>query len=189
MRILVAITGASGVIYGKRVLEVLAQKEEINVELVISEAGKKLLKKEVDSSYEKIKNHADQTHRPNEIEAPPSSGSSLYDCMIIVPCSMSSLSKIANGISDNLITRAASVFLKENRNLILIPRETPLTTTWLTNMEKLSHEGAVILPAMPAFYHNPDSIDDLVNFTVGKILDAIDIEHSLFKRWDDTLQY
>lgn len=185
MRILLAITGASGVIYGKRLLEVLNDKENAQVELIVSEAGRKLLDKELDIGYNDLKREADEVYSPDNLEAPPSSGSSQYDCMVILPCSMSSLSKIGSGISDNLITRAALVFLKENRDLVLAPRETPLTTKWLDKMKELSEEGAIILPAMPAYYHNPRSIDDLVEFIVGKVLDSLDIQNRLFERWDD----
>jgi len=183
MKLLLCITGASGVVYGKRLLEVLNEIEGVEVELVISEAGKNLLKKELRIKHEKISQMADKVYDPEDLDSPPSSGSTLYDAMAIVPCSMSSLSKIANGISDNLITRAAAVFLKEDRKLILTPRETPMTSTWLKNMYELSTEGAIILPAIPGFYHEPESIDDIVDFIVGKILDSLDIENSMFERW------
>ncbi len=185
MRLLLAITGASGVRYGKKLLEALSQKDDTHVELIVSEAGRELIEKELKSTYEELSVMADKEHAPDDLEAPPSSGSSIYDGMAIVPCSMSSLSKIAAGISDNLITRAAAVFLKEDRSLILTPRETPLSTTWLENMSRLSEQGVTILPAMPAFYHEPSSIDDMVDFLVGKILDSFDIEHSLYERWED----
>ncbi|MBS3781656.1 MAG: UbiX family flavin prenyltransferase [Candidatus Thermoplasmatota archaeon] len=185
MKLLLCITGASGVIYGERLLEVLSKKEGVKVELIVSKAGKNLLKKELDTDPREIYEMADEVYDPEDLDSPPSSGSSLYDSMMIVPCSMSSLSKIASGISDNLITRAAAVFLKENRKLILTPRETPMTTTWLKNMYELSAEGAIVLPTMPAFYHEPDSIDDIVNFVVGKILDSLDIDNSMFRRWEN----
>lgn len=183
MKILLAISGASGVIYGKRLLEVLSEKENVQIELVVSEAGKKLIRTELDVLYEEIVAHADEVYQPDDLEAPPSSGSSKYEGMMIVPCSMSSLSKIAKGISDNLITRAAAVFLKEDKKVILTPRETPLTTLWLKNMYELSKEGATILPAMPAFYGDPDTIDDLVDFLVGKVMDSFGIDNSLYTRW------
>ncbi|MFP3872718.1 MAG: UbiX family flavin prenyltransferase [Candidatus Natronoplasma sp.] len=183
MKILLAITGASGVVYGKRVLDVLSEREDIEVELIVSEAGRELMKTELDVPYDEVKKKADSVHEPSNLKAPPSSGSSHYHGMAVVPCSMSSLSKIANGISDNLITRAASVFLKENRKLVLTPRETPLTSPWLKNMYDLSREGAVVLPAMPGFYGGQESIDDLVDFVAGKILDSLEIENSLYRRW------
>lgn len=185
MKLLLCITGASGVIYGKRLLEILSTIEDVDVELIVSEAGKDLLKKEQGVDEEEISKMADKVYDPADLNSPPSSGSSLYDAMAIVPCSMSSISKIASGISDNLITRAAAVFLKEDRKLILTPRETPMTTTWLKNMQKLSTEGAIILPAMPGFYYEPESINDIVDFIVGKILDSLGIENSMFERWEN----
>ncbi len=185
MKLLLCITGASGVIYGKRLLEVLSENEDVEVELIVSEAGKDLLKRELDIEYDKISRMADEVYDPEELDSPPSSGSSLYDAMAVVPCSMSSISKIANGISDNLITRAAAVFLKEDRKIILTPRETPMTTTWLKNMYELSAEGAIILPAMPGFYHEPESLEEIVDFLVGKILDSLEIKNSMFERWEN----
>jgi len=185
MKLLLCITGASGVIYGKRLLEVLSENEDVEVELIVSEAGKDLLKRELDIEYDKISRMADEVYDPEGLDSPPSSGSSLYDAMAVVPCSMSSISKIANGISDNLITRAAAVFLKEDRKIILTPRETPMTTTWLKNMYELSAEGAIILPAMPGFYHEPESLEDIVDFLVGKILDSLEIKNSMFERWEN----
>lgn len=185
MKLLLCITGASGVIYGKRLLEVLSENEDVEVELIVSEAGKNLLKRELDIEYDKISRMADEVYDPEELDSPPSSGSSLYDAMAVVPCSMSSISKIANGISDNLITRAAAVFLKEDRKIILTPRETPMTTTWLKNMYELSAEGAIILPAMPGFYHEPESLEEIVDFLVGKILDSLEIKNSMFERWEN----
>ncbi|MEF8835250.1 MAG: UbiX family flavin prenyltransferase [Candidatus Thermoplasmatota archaeon] len=187
MKLLLCITGASGVIYGKRLLEILSETEDVEVELIISEAGKDLLKRELDIQLEDLSQMADEVYDSEDLDSPPSSGSSLYDAMAIVPCSMSSLSKIATGVSDNLITRAAAVFLKEDRKLLLTPRETPMTTTWLKNMHELSEEGVIVLPAMPGFYHDPESIDDIVDFIVGKILDSLEIEHLLFERWNDKM--
>ncbi len=185
MRLLLCISGASGVRYGTKLLKVLSSNESVNVDLVISEAGKDLLQRESNTEIDEIKDKADRFYDPDDLDSPPSSGSSLFDAMAIVPCSMSSLSKIASGVSDNLITRAAAVFLKENRKLVLVPRETPMTTIWLDKMKELSSEGAVILPAMPGFYHDPKSIDDLVDFIVGKILDSLDIENEMFQRWEE----
>ncbi len=185
MRLLLAITGASGVEYGKRLLEVLSENNDTSMEIIVSDAGRELLESELELSYSEMVELAGEEYGPDELDAPPSSGSSRYDGMAIVPCSMSSLSKISKGISDNLITRAAAVFLKEERKLVLTPRETPLSTTWLKNMYEISDEGATILPAMPAFYQDPSSIDDMVDFVVGKILDSFEIEHSLYDRWEE----
>jgi flavin prenyltransferase len=119
------------------------------------------------------------------LDASVSSGSFLHNGMVIVPCSMKSLSSIANGYDDTLISRAASVTLKESRKLIVVPRETPLSRIHLENMIKLQEAGAIILPAMPGFYHNPSTIEEIVDHLVGKILDQLNIEHDLFRRWKD----
>ena len=174
MRVLVAITGASGVVYGMRLIEVLKEKK-IETNCIVSRGAEKILKHEVAEEL--------SCYRENEIEAPFSSGSSLQDAMVIVPCSMKTLAAIACGYASNLITRSADVMLKEKRRLILVPRETPLNEIHLENMLKLSKLGAIILPAMPAFYHNPREIKDLVDFIVGKILDCLGIENELYRRW------
>ncbi|MEW6069112.1 MAG: UbiX family flavin prenyltransferase [Candidatus Thermoplasmatota archaeon] len=179
MRIVVGITGASGVIYGIRLLENL----KLEKHLIISENAKKLLEDETDYKLEDVKKLANYYYENSDLFAKISSGSFKFDAMVIVPCSTSTFSKIANGIADNLITRVASVCLKERRKLIIVPRETPLSTIHLQNLAKLSQENVVVLPAMPAFYHKPKRIDDLVNFVVGRILDAIGIEHEVYKRW------
>lgn len=188
MKLLLCITGASGIRYGTRLLEILSEKDTVDVDVVLSSAGEGLLNKEAKIDQDDIIELSDNVYDPDDLDSPPSSGSSLYDAMAIVPCSMSSISKIAKGISDNLITRAAAVFLKENRKLVLVPRETPMTTMWLENMKELSSEGATILPAMPAFYHDPETVEDMVDFVVGKILDSLDIENSMFERWEDKVE-
>ncbi|MDI6707649.1 MAG: UbiX family flavin prenyltransferase [Candidatus Thermoplasmatota archaeon] len=179
MRVVVGITGASGVIYGIRLLENLKAEKH----LIISENAKKLLEYETGYELKEAIKLAEHYYENEDLFAKISSGSFKFDALIIVPCSTSTFSKIANGIADNLITRAASVCLKERKKLIIVPRETPLSTIHLQNLAKLSQEGAVILPAMSAFYHKPKRIDDLVNFVVGRILDALGIEHKLYKRW------
>lgn len=180
MRVLVAITGASGVIYGLRLLEVLKDKK-LETHCVISEAAKKIIRHEVRGK--KYQSLIESCHAANDIEASFSSGSFKLDAMVVAPCSMKTLAAIANGYADNLITRAADVMLKERRKLVLVPRETPLSAIHLENMLKLSQLGVVILPAMPAFYHNPKSVEDLVDFVAGKTLDALGIENNLFRRW------
>lgn len=180
MRVLVAITGASGAIYGLRLLEVLKQKR-VESYCIVSDAAKKIIKHEIsDKKYQSlIKDCLDES----EIEAPFSSGSFRLDAMIVAPCSMKTLAAIAHGYADNLITRTADVMLKERRKLVLLPRETPLSAIHLENMLKLSRFGVIILPAAPGFYHNPKRVNDLVDFIVGKVLDTLGIENNLFKRW------
>lgn len=175
MKILLAITGASGAVYGLRLLEVLKEKN-VETECIVSDAAKKIIK------HEALK--IPKCYSEKDIEAPFSSGSFKIDAVVIVPCSMKTLSAIANGFSHNLITRSADVAIKEKKKLILVPRETPLSAIHLENMLKLARLGVVILPAMPGFYHKPKKIEDLVNFVVGKILDSLGIENELYKRWE-----
>ncbi len=179
MRTIVAITGASGVIYGIRLLDVLEGEKF----LIVSENGKTIIREETGYDLEEVKKKV-HYYEDDQIDASLASGSFLFEAMVIVPCSVSTLSKIASGIADTLITRCAVVTLKERRKLILVPRETPLSTIHLQSMASLSMQGVVILPAMPAFYHQPASVDDMVSFVVGKILDQLHQEHNLFRRWN-----
>ncbi len=182
-RIIVAITGASGVIYGIRLLEILG-KSGGETYLITTPAANITIKAETEYKLAYLEKLASKTLRYNDIAAPTSSGSFLFDAMVIIPCSMHTLGAIASGMADNLIARSAEVALKERRTLILVPRETPMTLIHLENMVKVAQAGAVISPAMPAFYHKPKNIDDIVNHLVGKILDLLGIEHHLFKRWE-----
>ena len=181
--IVVGITGASGVIYGIRLLEVL---KELNIEsgLVISDAGKTVIENETDYSIKDVLNLSDNYYDFNDLTSSVNSGSFKFEGLAIVPCSMKTLSSIANGYGANTITRVADVCLKERRKIVVVPRETPLRSIHLQNMLTLSQEGAVILPAMPGFYSNHDTVDDQVNFIVAKILDSLNIENNLFKRWE-----
>jgi flavin prenyltransferase len=183
-KIVIGFSGASGIIYGIRLLEVL---HSINIQtyLIISEWAKKNIVIETPKTVEYVKSLSSVNYDNSKLDASVSSGSFLHDGMVIVPCSMKSLSSIANGYDDTLISRAASVTLKESRKLILVPRETPLSRIHLENMIKVQEAGAIILPAMPGFYHNPSSIDQIVDHLVGKILDQLKIKHELFKRWKD----
>ncbi len=181
MKVLVAVTGASGVIYGLRLIEVLSELG-IQHSIIISKAAKKVIEHEVED-FIRYSRFLNKCFSEDDIDAPFSSGSYKMDAMVIAPCSMKTLGCIANGIADNLITRSADVFLKEKRKLILVPRETPLNAIHLENMLKLAKIGAVILPAMPGFYSKPKSVDDMINFIVGKILDCLGIENNLYKRW------
>jgi flavin prenyltransferase len=182
MRLVVAITGSSGVIYGTKTLEALYNLK-IETHLVLSEWGEKNIKFETSYTIDYIKSLATVHYDINNMAAAISSGSFLTDGMIIVPCSMKTLSSIANGYDDNLISRAAAVAIKESRKLVVVPRETPLSRIHLENMLKLSQIGAVVLPAMPGFYHKPNSMDDLIDHIVGKILDQFRIGQDMFRRW------
>lgn len=181
MRFIVAITGASGVVYGKRLLEVL--KGKVEVHLIVSKKGEQLIEYELMTTRDELKGLADFVYDEDNLMATLASGSFQADAMIIIPCSMKTLAGIASGYSENLILRAADVALKERRKLVLVPRETPLNSIHLSNLLKLSMQGAVIIPAMPAFYYMPKKVSDLVDFIVGKVLDSLGIEHKLFDRW------
>ncbi|OFV68684.1 MAG: Phenylacrylic acid decarboxylase [Candidatus Syntrophoarchaeum caldarius] len=182
LRLILGITGASGVIYGVRLLEVLGR--EIETHLVISDMGAKILELELGLTLDDLLEHATSVYPNSDLTAPISSGSFQVEGMIIAPCSMKTVAMVANGIAENLIVRAADVTLKEERKLILIPRETPLGRIHLENLLKVVEAGGTILPASPAFYHAPKTIDDLVDFVVGKVLDLFGIEHNLYRRWD-----
>lgn len=181
--IIVGITGASGVVYGIRVLEAL---KELNIEtgLIISDAGKTVIQYEDEKTVEEVIALADNYYEFHDLTASINSGSFRFDGLVIVPCSMKSLSSIANGYSDNTLTRVADVALKEHRKTVIVPRETPLRTVHIENMLRLSKEGAIILPAMPAFYSESETINNQVNFIVGKILDSLKIENDIYKRWE-----
>ena len=183
MKVLVSIGGASGSIYGIRLVEELI-KNGVEIHLVVSDGGKKIIEHETDYRLDDLKKKADFYYENSDLFAGPASGSFILDAMVVCPCSMKTLSAIANGYGDTLTSRAASCCLKENRKLILVVRETPLDLPGIKNMEKAKLSGAIILPAMPGFYHKPETIDDLVDFVVGKILDQLGVEHSLFKRWE-----
>jgi 4-hydroxy-3-polyprenylbenzoate decarboxylase len=178
MRILVAITGASGIIYGKRLSEVLKKTKGCEVYTIVTKGALAVAKAE----GEKLPS---SDFEETDLAAPFASGSHKMDAMIVCPCSVKTLGEIANGIGDNLVTRAAEVMLKERRKLVLVVRETPLSYIAIKNMETVTLAGGVILPACPGFYHKPKSVDDLVDFVVGKTLDQLNIENRLFKRWKE----
>lgn len=184
MKLVVAITGASGVIYGKRLLEVLRNKN-IETHLVISQAAEKLIEHELGTTAKEIKNLASHAYEVTDWNSPIVSGSFKTDGMVIAPCSMKTLAGIASGYSDNVILRAADVTLKEKRKLILVPRETPLSAVHLRNMLDLAKQDVLIVPAMPAYYHKPKNIEALVDFIVGKVLDLLGIKHKLYKGWQE----
>ncbi len=184
MKLIVGITGSTGVIYGVRLLEVLKEKK-IQTHLIITEWAKKCLTMETKFKPEEVKLLATTVSDESNMAASVSSGTHKIDGMIVIPCSMKTLSSIANGYDATLVARAAGVTLKESRKLVLVTRETPLTAINLENMLKLARLGVVILPPVPGFYTKPKTIDDLVDHTVGKCLDQFDIEHNLYKRWGD----
>ena len=193
--IVLAITGASGAIYGLRLVkEILASGAHLT--LLISDTGFRVIREETGldpkdggdvtktlAAFFSPKTGMLHYYEEDDFFAPIASGSSAPDAMVVCPCSMGSLSRIACGSSGTLLERCADVMLKERRPLILVPRETPLNEIHLENMLKLARMGARIVPAMPAFYHHPESVDDLIDFVVGKVLDSIGIENRLFKRW------
>lgn len=183
MKLIVAITGASGVIYGIRLLEVLTKNKTVETHLVISEFGEQNIRYETIWKVEEVKSLADFCYDVRALGAPLSSGSFQTDGMIIAPCSVKTMSALANSYAENLLLRAGDVTLKEGRKLVLLVRETPLHLGHLRNMEKLSEMGAIIMPPVPAFYYRPRTIEDIIDHTIGKILDIIGIEHDLFPRW------
>lgn len=184
MVLIIGITGATGVIYGIRLLECLAAIKEVETHLIISEAGEITIKYETERSVDEIKKLADFSYDNCDLAARISSGSFRTDGMIIAPCTVKTMSALANSYTQNLIIRAGDVTLKEQRKLVLMIRETPLHLGHLRNMEKLAEMGAVIMPPVPAFYHKPLTVEQIVDHTVGKALDIFGIQHDLFKRWD-----
>lgn len=174
-----ALTGASGSVYGVRLLEALPGHKTV----IISDDGAAIAEQETGLGRAEIEALGDEHFSNSDLAAPVSSGSVRFDAMVIAPCSASTMSKIACGIADNLITRTASVALKERRRLVLILRETPLSAIHLGNMERLAAAGAVVLPACPAFYPKPRTVDDMVGFVVGRVLDVLGLENDLYERW------
>lgn len=194
-RLIVGITGASAVVYGVRLLEVLTKQRDFEVHLTISKSGARALweelKIEVDIDNFQLESligiDTEQViyHHESDIGASIASGSFRTEGMIVVPCSMGTVASIAAGISRNLIQRAADVCIKERRKLVIVPRETPLSSIHLENMLKLSRNGVCVLPAMPGFYHFPKTVDDQINFVVTKILDQFDVDSGLTQRWKE----
>lgn len=182
LKIVVGISGSSGVIYGIRFLQALS-KLKVETHLVLSKWAKKNIEIETDENIGEIIKTANYNYDEADMAAAISSGSFRTNGMAIIPCSMKTMSSIANGYDDNLISRAASVTIKENRRLVIVPRETPLSKIHISNMLKLSEIGVIILPAMPGFYHRPSTIEDLIAHIIGKTLDQFEIKNSAFTRW------
>lgn len=187
MKLVVGISGASGAVYGVRLLEAL-KRCGVETHLVISEGARQTITLETNYQVSEVESLADYVYDNSNLGASIASGSFRHHGMIIAPCSIKSLSGLARSYNDNLMVRAADVSLKERRKLVLMVRETPLHLGHLKLLTEMSEMGGIILPPMPAFYHHPKSIDDIVNQTVGKILDQFDIEHQLFRRWEGTQQ-
>ncbi len=183
-RIIIAIAGASGVIYGVRILKLL-QETEYETHLIISEAGRTNITIETDYAPDDVAAMADVVYDNKNVAAALASGSFLTEGMIVAPCTIKSLSGIANSYTTNLLVRAADVTLKEKRKLVLMVRETPLHKGHLRLMADAADMGAHILPPIPSFYHHPKTIDDIINQTVGKIFDYFGIAHNLFRRWGE----
>jgi len=185
-RIIVGITGATGAVYGMTLLQALKKIKATETHLVISAAGKDLLAMEIGKrAIEKAVSLADRCYDNDDLAAPISSGSFRTDGMIIAPCSAKTLSAIGHAYGDNLIHRAADVVLKERRKLVLLFRETPLNLGHIQNMAQVTNMGGIILPPVPAFYHKPKMIADIVNQTIGKVLDLFTLEHQLYTRWGE----
>lgn len=184
MRIIVAVTGASGVILGERLLEELKQGGH-ETHLVFSRNAETVAEYEETESVKEIKSLATHVYDEKDLAARIASSSYPIDAMVVVPCSMKTLSAIANGFADNLVTRAAENILKMGRQLVVVPRDTPLSLAAIENMKKLKQAGAVILPPNVAYYFKPKTINDVTDFMVGKILDVLKIEHKLYTKWGD----
>jgi len=183
-RLIIAITGATGAIYGIRMLQILKTQEEWETHFIISDAGVVSLKHELNMKRADAANLADVTHNINEIGASIASGGFKTEGMVIAPCSMKTLSAVAHGFGDNLISRAADVVLKERRRLVLMPRETPLNLIQIRNMATVAEAGAIVFPPMPAFYSKSDSLSAMVNETVGRVLDMFGVNvEGLYEPW------
>jgi flavin prenyltransferase len=182
-RLIVGISGASGVIYGVRLLQALKELP-VETHLVMTRTAEVTLAHETDWKVSDVRRLADVAFRIDDLAAAISSGSYRTIGMIVVPCSMRSLAEIAHGITSNLLTRAADVVLKERRRLVLVARETPLHAIHLRNMATLAEMGAIIAPPVPAFYSRPKTLDDIVDHTVGRVLDLFDLDTGMVKRWD-----
>jgi len=183
MRLIIGMSGASGVIYGIRLLEVLSRVEQVETHLVLSDSAKLNIAIETDRSAKEIQVLADEVYSNRDIAARLASGSFKTDGMIVAPCAVKTLSAIANSYADSLLVRAADVVLKERRRLVLVPRETPLHTGHCELLLKASQMGAILAPPMPAHYINPMTVDELVDHHVGRILDLFDLDPGLVQRW------
>ncbi|MGE3919745.1 MAG: UbiX family flavin prenyltransferase [Gammaproteobacteria bacterium] len=183
-RLIIGISGASGIQYGIRLLEVL-KKEAIETHLIVSKAAQQVRHYECETSFEAMVELADKYYKFEDIACQVASGSYHTLGMIIAPCSMHTLAEIAHGFGSNALTRAADVILKERRKLVLMTRESPLTAAHIENMLKVTQMGGIIAPPVPAFYNQPKTLDDIINHSIGRVLDLFDIENDIVKRWGD----
>ena len=184
-RLIIGITGASGAIYGIRTLQVLREAGGVETHLVLSAAAAQTIAAETDYSASDVKDMADVVHNEKDIGAALSSGSFRTRGMLIAPCSVKTMSGLANSYDDTLVVRAADVCLKERRRVVLLLRETPLHAGHIDLMARVTRAGAIVMPPVPAFYHRPESVDDIVNQTVGRALDLFDIDPGIVKRWKE----
>ncbi|MFQ5711184.1 MAG: UbiX family flavin prenyltransferase [Candidatus Geothermarchaeales archaeon] len=183
MNLVVGMTGATGVVLGIRLLEVLSKHPEVQTHLVMSKWAKKMVEMEGDVSLGRVRGLAKHWYDNEDLMAPITSGTFPTGGMVIIPCSTNTLAAVANGLSNDLITRAASVTLKEGRRLVLVVRETPLSAIHLRNMLRIARAGATVLPPVLTFYYKPKTIDDIVDHIVGRVLEVFEIEHDLYPRW------
>lgn len=187
-KIVVALSGASGQVYGRRLMEVLAQTPGVETHLIISPSARAIIAHELGAGApDEIEKLAAYVYENSNVGAAPASGSFLLDAMVVAPCSIKTMSAIAHSYADNLITRAADVMLKERRSLLLMVRETPLHLGHLKNMARIAEMGGIIVPPVPAFYHQPRTIGDIVDHSVGRVLDLLKIPHQLFRRWNGSI--
>jgi polyprenyl P-hydroxybenzoate/phenylacrylic acid decarboxylase-like protein len=182
-RLLVGISGSSAPQIGVTLLQALAEVDTVETHLIVSAGARRTIEIELGMDPIEVEKLADVVYQPHDLAAGPASGSFLTLGMVVAPCSMKTLAAIATGVSGDLLTRAADVCLKERRRLVLVPRETPLSLIHIRNMETVTLAGATVLPPIPAFYHRPETIEDLLKHTAGKVLDQFQIEHRLFDRW------
>jgi 4-hydroxy-3-polyprenylbenzoate decarboxylase len=186
MRLIVGISGASGVIYGIRLLEILREQTDVETHLVLSGSGKMNIPIETEWSVKNVEELADHVHRIGDVGASIASGSFRTAGMIVAPCTMKTLSAIVNSYTDNLLTRAADVVLKEGKRLVLLPRESPLHAGHCRLLYEATQMGIVIAPPVPAFYNRPKTLDDIINHSIGRVLDLFDLDSGNVKRWEGT---
>lgn len=187
-RLIIAITGATGALYGVRLLEALRAVPDVETHLMVSDAGILNLHQELGIGRKEVEALAHVAHNVRDIGASIASGSFQSEGMIVAPCSMRTLAAVAHGLSDNLITRAADVVLKERRRLLLMVRETPFNLAHLRNMTAVTEMGGIVFPPLPGFYHRPQTIQEMVDHTVGRVLDLFEIPHALTPRWNGLKQ-